>query len=90
VPDLAHLNYDSVGGPVLGDTDCGAFTIEGACQRLGNIGRTTIYGLIAAGRLEAVKLGSRTLVTAASINALIANLPRATIGSSRRGQDLVE
>jgi hypothetical protein len=35
-----------------------------------------VYRLIAAGKLEAVKLGSRTLVTAASIEALLASLPR--------------
>jgi excisionase family DNA binding protein len=53
-----------------------AYTVDAACQRLGNIGRTTIYGLIAEGRLEALKLGSRTLITTASIEALLADLPR--------------
>ena len=57
---------------------CGAFTIDDACRRLGNIGRTTLYGLIADGKLEAVKLGSRTLITTASIDALLASLPRLT------------
>ena len=50
--------------------------MEGAGRRLGGIGRTTVYSLIAAGKLEAVKLGSRTLITAVSIDALLASLPR--------------
>jgi excisionase family DNA binding protein len=54
----------------------GAHTIDGACELLGHIGRSTIYGLIAAGQLEAVKLGSRTLITDESIADLLAKLPR--------------
>jgi excisionase family DNA binding protein len=64
-----------------------AYTLEGACEQLGNIGRSTIYGLIAQGRLEAVKLGSRTLITDASIATLLASLPRVKSkpGSRRAG-----
>jgi excisionase family DNA binding protein len=36
-----------------------------------NLGRTTIYGLIKQGRLQTVKLGTRTLVKKSSILALI-------------------
>jgi excisionase family DNA binding protein len=36
-----------------------------------SLGRTTIYELIKQGRLETVKLGSRTLVKTSSILALI-------------------
>jgi excisionase family DNA binding protein len=54
----------------------GAHTVGAACRRLGNIGRSTLYGLIADGRLEAVKLGRRTLITEASIASFIAGLPR--------------
>ena len=53
-----------------------AFTIDAARERLGNIGRTTVYGLIADGKLDAVKLGSRTLITAASVESLLQSLPR--------------
>ena len=62
--------------PATPEAGRSAYTVEGAGRRLGGIGRTTVYGLIAAGKLEAVKLGSRTLITAASINALLAGLPR--------------
>lgn len=64
-----------------------AYTLEGACEQLGSIGRSTLYGLIAQGRLEAVKLGSRTLITDASITALLASLPRVKgrPGSRRAG-----
>ena len=36
-----------------------------------SLGRTSIYALIKQGRLETVKLGSRTLVKTSSIMALI-------------------
>jgi excisionase family DNA binding protein len=36
-----------------------------------SVGKTTIYELIRAGDLETVKIGSRTLITADSISALI-------------------
>ena len=36
-----------------------------------SLGRTSIYDLIKAGRLETVKLGRRTLVKVSSIKALI-------------------
>jgi excisionase family DNA binding protein len=64
-----------------------AHTLEGACEQLGHIGRSTLYGLIAQGRLEAVKLGSRTLITDASITALLGSLPRVKgkPGSRRAG-----
>jgi excisionase family DNA binding protein len=55
---------------------CGAYTISGACTCLGDIGRTTLYSLISEGKLEAVKLGGRTLITAGSIDKLLASLPR--------------
>jgi excisionase family DNA binding protein len=61
--------------------------VEGAGRRLGGIGRTTVYELIASGKLEAVKLGSRTLVTATSIEALLASLPRVARRPERRRGD---
>jgi excisionase family DNA binding protein len=47
-----------------------ATSINGAAKAL-SLGRTSIYALIKEGRLEAVKLGRRTLVKTASIRALI-------------------
>ncbi|MDH7639490.1 helix-turn-helix domain-containing protein [Sphingomonas oryzagri] len=49
-------------------------SINGAAKAL-SLGRTSIYALIAEGRLETVKLGRRTLVKTASIHALIESLP---------------
>lgn len=40
-------------------------------SRVLNLGRTSIYALINQGRLQTVKLGSRTLVKTSSIMALI-------------------
>lgn len=37
------------------------------------IGRTSIYALIKSGRLEAIKLGRRTLITTDSIRRLLEN-----------------
>ena len=45
-------------------------SINGAAKALG-LGRTTIYALIAEGRLDSVKVGSRHLVKTASIKRLI-------------------
>ena len=76
MPDPDHQKQTPAGGPAASDTTRSAYTVEDSGRRLGGIGRTTVYELIAAGKLEAVKLGSRTLITAASIEALLASLPR--------------
>jgi len=43
-------------------------------------GRTRLYECIASGQIEALKLGSRTLVRTASVREFIDNLPRAGRG----------
>lgn len=48
-----------------------AYSIADAC-RVSSIGRTRLYQLIGEGRLEARKLGRRTLIPASSLRALIA------------------
>jgi len=47
-----------------------AVSINDAAKALG-LGRTTIYALINDGKLEARKLGRRTLVTTGSIRAVL-------------------
>jgi len=47
-------------------------SISEAARALG-IGRSTTYELINEGKLHAIKLGRRTLVTLASINELVAS-----------------
>ncbi|WP_294210999.1 helix-turn-helix domain-containing protein [uncultured Sphingomonas sp.] len=39
------------------------------------LGRTTIYKLLAAGQLDRVKAGTRTLVTISSIERMLASAP---------------
>ena len=48
-----------------------AYSINDTAKAL-SLGRTSIYAMIADGRLEAFKLGRRTLVKAESIRRLIA------------------
>ncbi|MFP5449633.1 MAG: helix-turn-helix domain-containing protein [Alphaproteobacteria bacterium] len=47
-------------------------SINDTAKALG-LGRTSIYALLRSGRLEAVKLGRRTLVKVESIRRLIEN-----------------
>ena len=47
-----------------------AFTIAEACYAVG-IGRSKLYELIGEGRIEVVKIGSRTLIPAESLRALL-------------------
>lgn len=47
------------------------YGVDDAAHAL-NIGRSTIYKLIAADRLRAIKIGRRTLIPADSIDALLA------------------
>lgn len=49
-----------------------AFTIAEACHAVG-IGRSKLYELIAQGRLQTRKIGSRTLIPAESLRALISS-----------------
>ena len=46
-----------------------AYSINETARVL-SLGRTTIYAMLADGRLESIKLGRRRLVTAASIPAI--------------------
>lgn len=48
-----------------------AYSINEAC-RVSSLGRTRLYQLIGEGRLEARKIGKRTLIPASSLRALIA------------------
>lgn len=47
-----------------------AYSVKDAC-RLTSIGKTRMYSLIAQGKVEARKIGKRTLITTASLHRLI-------------------
>ena len=47
-----------------------AYSINDTARAL-SLGRTSIYSMIADGRLEAFKLGTRTLIKAESIKRLV-------------------
>jgi excisionase family DNA binding protein len=51
-----------------------ALRVSEACASL-SISRSKLYEELAAGRLKALKAGSRTLIPVASINAWLNNLP---------------
>ena len=51
-----------------------AYTVSDACKPSG-LGRTTLYELIAAGRVRAMKAGTRTLIEADSLRSYLASLP---------------
>lgn len=52
-----------------------SLTIADTCRRYG-FGKTILYELIAANKIEAVKLGARTLIIAESVERHLASLPR--------------
>ena len=47
-----------------------AYSIREACEA-SSLGKTTIYSLIAASRLRAIRIGGRTVIPADSLNALL-------------------
>ena len=47
-----------------------AYSIKEACKAT-SLGRSTLYGHIAAGRLKTVRVGGRTLIPAKSLHALL-------------------
>jgi excisionase family DNA binding protein len=65
-------------------TEVIAHTIADAVKVSG-IGRTTLYELIGAKKLDARKAGNRTLITAESLRNYVASLPPADIRIGRRG-----
>jgi hypothetical protein len=64
-------------------TDAVAHTIADAV-RVSGIGRTTLYEQIGAGKIDARKVGNRTLILADSLRSYIATLPPANIRTGRR------
>lgn len=60
-----------------------AYTIADATSVSG-LGRTTLYELIGAGKIEARKAGGRTLIPADSLRTYIASLPAADIRMTRK------
>jgi excisionase family DNA binding protein len=64
-------------------TEVIAHTIADAAKVSG-IGRTSLYELIGAGKIEARKAGNRTLIPAASLRSYIASLRPADIRTGQR------
>ncbi len=53
-----------------------AFSPSDAAKTLG-IGRSTLFSLLARGEIRALKLGTRTLISAAEIQRFLGTLPQA-------------
>lgn len=49
-----------------------AYSIKEVCDLL-SVGRTTLYSLIGVGKLNTLKVGRRTLISAASLQAFVKN-----------------
>ncbi len=60
-----------------------AYSPKDACIRIG-CGLTFLYQEIAAGRIEAKKAGTRTLIPAESLRAYVEALPKADIRTGRK------
>ena len=69
---------DQGGSKVPGSTHAfsGAITVDGFCDRY-NIGRTTFYAEVKAGRIRLVKMGRKTLIPEPEGERWLASLPTA-------------
>jgi excisionase family DNA binding protein len=65
-----------------------AHSPKAVCALLG-CGLTTLYSEIAAGRIEARKIGRKTLVTDDALRAYLASLPRAELTTNARRREAV-
>lgn len=50
------------------------YPIDEARERAGGMSRSTFYGMIRAGQINTVKVGTRTLVAADELNRFVTNL----------------
>jgi excisionase family DNA binding protein len=53
-------------------------------MKVSGLGRTTLYELIGAKKLDARKCGNRTLITAESLRNYVSTLPAADIRTTRK------
>ncbi|MGH7122316.1 MAG: helix-turn-helix domain-containing protein, partial [Acetobacteraceae bacterium] len=60
------------------------YTVDDAAGIIGT--RTRLYGELAGGRLDAVRVGRRTMITGASLRRWVGSLPRATFRGRRARQ----
>ncbi len=60
-------------------TPAALLPLDAACRALGGISRSTLYELARAGRIELLKLGSRSFVPRASVDRLIAEMAPAEL-----------
>ena len=62
--------------PIVDEIPSHFFYSPAETERMLGISHATCYRLIAAGKLDARKLGGKTLITSQSIERLIAELPK--------------
>ena len=62
--------------PIVDEIPSHFFYSPAETERMLGISHATCYRLIAAGKLDARKLGGKTLITSHSIERLIAELPK--------------
>jgi hypothetical protein len=71
--------------PSLVPTAIGALTVKNFCREY-DLGATSAYNLIAAGKLHARKAGKRTLISRESAEAWFNSLPAMTPGATSYGR----
>ena len=73
----ARSSIEGIVMPITEEIQSRLFYSPAETERLLGISHATCYRLIAAGRLDARKLGGKTLISSQSIERLVVELPRA-------------
>ena len=81
--DPSSFMESHVQTPSPADRSPWAFPPKDACRQIG-CGMTTLYQEIAAGRIEARKMGKKTLIPAESLRAYLDALPKANLTTNQR------
>ena len=64
------------------------YSVAEACEAIG-CKKTTLYKLIGAGRLDARKLGNKTILEGGSVEGLVEDLPAADIGRPAKDEPAI-
>jgi excisionase family DNA binding protein len=77
--------FDSNGPEAMIDQPL--YDLPGAAMKLGNVSRSTIYRLIEQGKLVRVNLGTKALITGASLGGLIEEMIATPVSAHNQKRD---